>query len=68
MVLSQAAVALVLRLRLVAPHVLADPAMHTICIVAPRDMLTRYAAAIATAARLRRVPGSGSLSRRGWPG
>jgi hypothetical protein len=51
--LSQPAVALVLRLRLMAPHVLPDPAMHTICIIAPRDMFTRYAAAFATAARLR---------------
>jgi hypothetical protein len=39
--LSQPAVALVLRLRLMAPHVLPDPATHTIYIVAPRNMFTR---------------------------
>jgi hypothetical protein len=42
--LSPAAAALVLRLRLMAPNVIPDPAMHTIFIVAPRDVFTRYAA------------------------
>ena len=48
--LSQPAVALVLRLT--APRGLPDPAVHTIYIIAPRDMFTRYAAAFATTARL----------------
>lgn len=43
MALSEPAVALVLRLT--APRVLPDPAVHTIYIIAPRDMFTLYAAA-----------------------
>jgi 4-amino-4-deoxy-L-arabinose transferase-like glycosyltransferase len=42
--LSPALAALVLRLRLMAPNRVPDPAMHTIFIVAPRDVFTRYAA------------------------
>jgi hypothetical protein len=42
-VLSPAVAALVLRLRLMAPSSLPDPAFHTSYIVAGRDVLTRYA-------------------------
>jgi hypothetical protein len=41
-VLSPAAAALVLRLRLMAPSILADPAMHTSYIVEGRDVFMRY--------------------------
>jgi hypothetical protein len=51
--LSPAAAALVLRLRLMAPSVLPDPALHTMYIVHPRDVFTRYAAALGPTARLR---------------
>jgi hypothetical protein len=40
--LSPAAAALVLRLRLMAPSLLPDPAMHTSYIVEARDVFTRY--------------------------
>jgi hypothetical protein len=50
---SPLAVALVLRLRLMAPIGLADPAMHTASIVDPRDVFTRYAAVYSATARLR---------------
>ncbi len=52
MALSPAVAAFVLRLRLMAPNVIPDPAMHTTFILAPRDVFTRYAA-IYGAARLR---------------
>ncbi len=42
-VLSPAAAALVLRLRLMAPSILPDPAMHTSYIVEGRDVFMRYA-------------------------
>lgn len=51
--LSPAAAALVLRLRLMAPSVLPDPALHTMYIIHPRDVFTRYAAALGPTARLR---------------
>ncbi|HEY2309272.1 MAG TPA: hypothetical protein VGI05_25640 [Streptosporangiaceae bacterium] len=42
-VLSPAAAALVLRLRLMAPSILPDPALHTSYIVEARDVFMRYA-------------------------
>jgi len=50
-----------------APRVLPYPAVHAICVIAPRDMFTRYAAAFATTARLGEGSPSGSLSQRRWP-
>src|SRR5215467_13537744 len=47
------AAALVLRLRLMAPSVVPDPAMHTIYIVDPHDVFTRYGAIYAASGRLR---------------
>ena len=51
--LSPAVAALVLRLRLMAPSDLPDPAMHTIYIVDPRQVFARYTAIYEPTARLR---------------
>jgi hypothetical protein len=51
--LSPAVAALVLRLRLMAPSDLPDPAMHSTYIIDPRQVFARYAAVYAPSARLR---------------
>lgn len=51
--LSPLVAALVLRLRLMAPSVLPDPALHTAYIVNPRDVFSRYSAALSATGRLR---------------
>jgi Dolichyl-phosphate-mannose-protein mannosyltransferase len=51
--LSPAVAALVLRLRLMAPSDLPDPAMHTIYVVDPHQVFARYAGVYASTARLR---------------
>ena len=53
MVLSPAIAALVLRLRLMVSTGLPDPTMHTIYIVAPREMFVRYGTARGAAVVLR---------------
>ena len=52
-VLSPAAAAIVLRLRLMAPSALSDPAIHTAYIIDPSQMFARYPAFFADTGRLR---------------
>jgi hypothetical protein len=58
---SPVVAALVLRLRLMAPSVLADPAIHTSSIVDPGQIFTRYAAFYAATGRLRETARVGFL-------
>jgi len=53
LLLSPAVAAFALRLRLMAPSDLPDPAMHSIYIIDPRQVLIRYSAVYASSARLR---------------
>jgi hypothetical protein len=60
-VLSPAAAALVLRLRLMAPSALPDPSIHTAYILAPSQMFARYPAFFAATGRLREAARVGFL-------
>jgi hypothetical protein len=60
-VLSPAAAALVLRLRLMAPSAMPDPAIHTGYIIDPSQIFTRYAALFAPTDRLREAARVGFL-------
>jgi hypothetical protein len=59
--LAPAIAALVLRLRLMAPDVLADPGIHTVYIVDPRDHLTRFGGLLAQDGGLREASRVGFL-------
>jgi hypothetical protein len=60
-VLSPAAAALVLRLRLMAPDTMPDPAIHTSYIIDPSQILVRYAALFEQTGRLREAARVGFL-------
>lgn len=59
--LSPALATFVLRLRLMAPIDLPDPAMHTVYMVDPQSVFNRYTAAYAATARLRESGSVGML-------
>lgn len=62
--LAPAVIALVLRLRLMAPITMADPSMHTVYIVDPQQMYARYAAVMQ--AGCARAPESAFWCWPGW--
>ena len=59
--LSPAVAALLLRLRLMAPSVQPDPALHTTYIVDPRDFFVRFDGLLAEEGRLREASRVGFL-------